>query len=47
MECYLAINKDKILPFATWTDLDSIMINEICQTKSSVFTHKWNIKINK
>ena len=34
MEYYSAINKKKILPFATtWMNLEGIMRNEISQTK--------------
>ena len=33
MECYLAIKKNEILPFATtWTNLEGIMFSEISQT---------------
>ena len=35
MEYYLAIKKKEILPFATtWMGLQSIMLNEINQTKT-------------
>ena len=34
MECYLAMRKKEILPFATtWMDLEDILLNEIIQTK--------------
>ena len=32
-EYYSAIKKDKIMPFATWTDLQDIMLSEISQTE--------------
>ena len=36
MEYYLAIKKNKILPFAiTWIDLEGIMLNEISQRKTN------------
>ena len=31
MESYSAIKKKEILPFATWMDLESIMLSEISQ----------------
>ena len=34
MEYYLAITKDKIVPFTTtWMDLEGIMLSEISQTE--------------
>ena len=34
MECYSAIKKNEILPFATtWIDLEGIMLSEISQTE--------------
>jgi len=34
VEYYSAINKEKILPFATtWMNLEGIMLHEISQTK--------------
>ena len=45
---YLAIKKNKILPFATtWMDLKSIMLSAISKTekdKYSVITYMWNLK---
>ena len=31
MDCYLAIIKNKIMPFATWMDLEITILNEISQ----------------
>ena len=40
MEYYLAINKNKIMPFAaTWMELEGIMLSEISQSKK----HKYLI----
>ena len=44
MEYYLAIKKNKILPFATmWMELEGIMLSEICQSEKDknhmTFTH--------
>ena len=37
MEYYSAIKKDEIMPFAaTWTDLESIMLNEVRQRKMNI-----------
>ena len=37
MEYYLAIKKNKILPFATtWVELESIMLSEISQRKTNI-----------
>ena len=36
MECYSAIKKNEILPFATtWMDLESIMLTEVSQRKTN------------
>ena len=36
MEYYLAIKKNKIMPFAaTWMDLEIIMLSEVSQTKTN------------
>ena len=32
-EYYLMIKKNEILPFATWMDLEGIMLSEISQTE--------------
>ena len=37
MEYYLAINKNKLLPFATYGDLEGIMLNEINQTEENKY----------
>ena len=38
MECYSAIKKNEILPFATtWMDLERIMLNEISQTEKDKY----------
>ena len=38
MECYLAIKKKKILPFATaWMDLENIMLSEISQSEKDSY----------
>ena len=32
MECYLAINKNKIMPFAaTWRELETLILSEVSQ----------------
>ena len=33
MEYYSAIRRDEILPFATWIDLEIIMLSKISQTE--------------
>ena len=36
MECYLPINQNSILPFATmWTDLEDIILSERSQRKTN------------
>ena len=36
MECYVAMNKNKILPFVkTWMDLENIILSEIRQRKTN------------
>ena len=46
MECYSAIKKNEILPFATmWTELEGIMLSEISQRKISYdFTHRRTLR---
>ena len=48
MEYYLAIKKNKILPFAaTWMDLEGTMLSEISQTENDKYcitSHMWNLK---
>ena len=37
MECYSAIKKNEILPFATtWLDLEGMMLSEISQRKTKI-----------
>ena len=37
-ECYIAVKKDKIVPFATtWMDLEGIMLSEITQTEKDKY----------
>ena len=48
MEFYMAIEKKKILPFATvWIDVENIMLSEISQSEKKQipcdFTHVWNL----
>ena len=50
VEYYSTIKKKKILPFAAWVDLESIMLSEISQTESQIpydVTYMWNLKTNK
>ena len=47
MEYYLAIKKNKILPFAaTWMDLEIIILSEVSQTEKEKYyiTYMWNLK---
>ena len=47
MECYSAIKKDEIMPFAaTWMQLEIITLNEVSQTKTNMYdiTYMWNLK---
>ena len=38
MECYSAIKKNEILPFAaTWMDLEDIILGEISQTQKEKY----------
>ena len=40
MECYLAVKKNEILPFATtWMELESIILNKIRERQINDFTH--------
>ena len=37
MECFLAIKKNEIMPFAaTWMGLEIIVISEVSQTKTNI-----------
>ena len=37
MECYSAIKKDEIMPFAaTWMDLEIVIPSEVRQTKTNI-----------
>ena len=46
MECYSAIKKKEILPFATtWVDLEGIMLSEISQAERDILDDlMWNLK---
>ena len=38
MECYPAIKKDELLPFAsTWVDLEGVTLSEVSQTKKDKY----------
>ena len=38
MECYSAIKKNEILPFAaTWMDLEGIILSEVSQTEKDKY----------
>ena len=40
MECYSAIKRNEIMPFAaTWLDLELIIVNEASQTKTNIGDH--------
>ena len=45
-ECYSAVRKEEIRPFATtWLGLDNVVLREISQSeKPSDFTQMWDIK---
>ena len=46
-ECYSAIKKNEIMPFAaTWMELEGIMLSEISQRKTIPhgITYVWNLK---
>ena len=36
-EYYSAIKKNEILPFATWIELESIMLSEVIQSEKDKF----------
>ena len=48
-ECYSAIRRDEILPFATtWMDLEIIMLSEISQTEKNenhMISQVWDINL--
>ena len=48
MECYLAITKNEIMPFAvTWMDLEIIILSEVSQTERQIsydIIYTWNLK---
>ena len=47
MEYCSAIKNNEILPFATWMDLEGIMLSEISQTERQILfdvTYMWNLK---
>ena len=45
MEYYSSIEKNEILPFAKWMDLEGTMLSEISQTeKDCDITYMWNPK---
>ena len=50
MECYSAIEKNEIMPFAaTWMDLEIIILSEVSQTEKDKYqyiTYMWNLKKN-
>ena len=54
MECYSAIKKNEILPFATmWMDLEGIMLSEMSDRERQIVCYhlymeskKWNQQMN-
>ena len=50
MECYSAIEKNEIMPFAAiWMDLEIIILSEVSQTEKDKYqyiTYMWNLKKN-
>ena len=47
MECYSAIKKNEIMPFAaTWMDPEIIILSEISQIEKDKYyiTYMWNLK---
>ena len=50
MECYSAIKKNEIRPFAaTWMNLESIILSEVSQTEKKKYhdiPFMWNLKRN-
>ena len=44
MEYYLAIKKNKIMPFAaTWMELESLILSEIQKRQIPYITYTWNL----
>ena len=37
LECYSAIKKNEILPFATWKELEGIMLSEITESQKNKY----------
>ena len=49
MECYSAMKKNEIMPFAaTWVDLEIIILSEVSQKKTNTMWYhlyvEWNLK---
>ena len=48
MECYSAIEKNEIMPFAaTWMDLEIIMLSEVSQRKTSIICYHLYVESKK
>ena len=49
MECYSAIKRKEIMPFAaTWMDLEFIIFSEESHTEEDIYDiYVWNLKVNK
>ena len=45
MEYYSAIKKNQIMSFATWMDLEIIILSEVCQKEEDKYdiTYIWNL----
>ena len=50
MQCYPAISKNEIMPFAAaWMDLEIVILSEVNQTEKEIpynTTYVWNLKYN-
>ena len=50
MEYYLVRKKNEIMPLAaTWVDLETVTLNEVCQTEKNKYhdiAYMWNLKKN-
>ena len=45
MECYSAIKKNEIMPFAaTWIDLEIIILSEVSQTKTNIIGYHLHVE---